>query len=820
MSKIIKNKEFYLVVGFISIYIIVNLIYGFLEDATWDDDCPARYYNTLDAFNNPKHFISKWSRPLFVLIFSPIVHLGRDSIFISMVFFTAIGAYYLYIGIKELGYANAFMIIPFLLFQTYFFCVSRNAETEPLSVLLLCLGFYFLVKKKWLGFVIVGGLMPLARLELSVLLVFWGWYLLKEKQYKYIPVLIVPVLLWNFAGLIIEGDWNYLYNATIGGDNKSNRYGHTTFGHYFQRYIYVLGPVIYIFFIAGIINKLKQFKFDMFIWWQFITGFMLYVIFSWKLNLGNAAGFLRNLVPLSPLVAIFALEGFNFLTDSFTNYNNSKKLNNENINLPERDFKYISENELKKLNSKKRNSYFKKENEYQSLIKKIKADNLIELKNKKRKLNSSLIWSFLIILLVGITTYIFHSFELRSHHKLTTKVDYTNLNWLIATILIILFSFFYLRKNQKKHILIIGSFLGVLALSFTAKTEPPNANMSPERITMQEISDIFKNSYINNQICYGNHIWFHWANSFDKNDTLKFNWLTIENLNNAKVGQIAIYENHYSHRLYGDVPKDWFSKRIDWVELDRRISSDKKFYCVIYQKSDSNYTDCIDKLSKYIKENNHYFSYLSRSELYRKQKKYDSSIVDLSTAISLDSTTFNAFFNRGNIHFLKKNYQKSIVDFSTSYELNPKSADAAHNIGVCYANMNKKDSAISYYDKALEIKPNFLSALNNKARMLKQINKKDESLLIYNKIVKLDKKNKKALLERAQIYFEKKNYKLCKEDLNKSIKLNPKNIQAYFVRGICNQNLKNNKEACKDFNFAAKSGHKTAQQYVNRFCIK
>ena len=818
MNKIVRNKEFYLVIGFISIYVIVNLIYGFLEDATWDDDCPARYYNTLDAFNTPKHFISKWSRPLFVLIFAPIVHLGRDSIFISMVLFTAIGAYYLYKGIKELGYENAFMIIPFLLFQTYFFCVSRNAETEPLSVLLICLGFYFLVKKKWLGFVIVGGLMPLARLELSVLLIFWGWFLLKEKQYKYIPILFVPLLLWNFAGYIMEGDWNYLYKVTIGAENKSNRYGHTTFGHYFQRYIYVIGPVIYLFFIAGLLNRLKQFKFDMFIWWQFVAGFMLYVVFSWKLNMGNAAGFLRNLVPLSPLVAIFALEGYNLITQSFTNYSLANKNKLKENKIPERDFKYISNDELNSLNTKKRNAYNKKENEYQLKVRRLEAENLIKLNKKNRQLKNSLIWTLMIIILIMISTYTFHSYELRSHHKLTEKTNYTNLYWLLSIISVLLFYFFIIKSQQKKYILILSSTIGILALSFTAKTEPYNANMSPERIAMQEISDIYINSFIVNQKCYSNHIWFHWANDLNRNDTSKFDWLTIENLNNAKVGEICIYENHYSHRLKGDVPKNWFNKRIDWVELDRKISNDNKFYAIIYQKTDSTLENGLNKINKFIIENNHYFSYLSRAEIYRKQKDYDSSIADLSIAISKDSNRFHGYFNRANIYFSQKNFQKSKSDFIRSYKLNRKSADAAHNIGVCFANMKMKDSAILYYNKALEIKPKFLSALSNKARLLKQMNKKDESLILYSKILSLDKDNVKALLEKAQIYFEKKNYSLCKENLNKSIKLNPKNIQAYFVRGICNQNLKNNQQACSDFNFAAKSGHPSAQQYVNRYC--
>ena len=556
----------------------------------------------------------------------------------------------------------------------------------------------------------------------------------------------------------------------------------------------------------------------MFIWWQFVTGFMLYVIFSWKLNLGNAAGFLRNLVPLSPLVAIISLQGYNFFIKAFLNFSISKQNFFKDLNLPERGFKQLSEDDLYQLNSKKRNTYQKKENEYQAILNKIKVTHLKKVKKEKTKITKPIIWCFIISIFTICTTFFYHSFQLRSHHKLTSKIDYTNLYWLLATFLLVLFAFLVFKKTQKKYILFTGSVLGFLALSFTTITEPPNKNMSPERITMQKVSNLFKSSNINNEICYVNHIWFHWANNFERNDTTKFNLLTIKNLNNAKVGEIGIYENHYSHRLLGDVPKDWFNKRIDWVELDREISSDNKFYSIIYQKSDSNLNDCLKKINEFIDENNLYFSYLSRAEIYKKKKKYDSSVIDLSKAISIDSSIFNGYFSRGNIYFLKKSFQNSKSDFLKSFQLNPKSPEAALNIGACFANMNERDSAINYYDKALKIKPNFINALSNKARMLKQINKKEESLSVYNKIISIDKNNIQAFLERAQIYFDKKDYTNCINDLNKSIKLNPKNIQPYFVRGICYQNLENQKAACLDFTFAAKSGHPSAQQFINRYC--
>ena len=50
---------------------------------------------------------------------------------------------------------------------------------------------------------------------------------------------------------------------------------------------------------------------------------MIYVIFSWKLSLGQAAGFLRHLIVLSPLVSYIALNGYNYWIDS-TNYKDRK----------------------------------------------------------------------------------------------------------------------------------------------------------------------------------------------------------------------------------------------------------------------------------------------------------------------------------------------------------------------------------------------------------------------------------------------------------------------------------------------------------------
>jgi Gpi18-like mannosyltransferase len=272
-----------------------------------------------------------------------------------MTLISAFGAYYLYLGVKKQQIKNAFLVIAFLLFQPFLFSLSRNAETEPLSVAILGLGFYFLSNKKWMQFAIIGGLLPLARLELSVLLIFWAYYLIKEKQFKYILFLGLPTFLWNISGWILTGDFLYVLNSTIGKDTGENRYGQTSFGHYFQRFIYVISPVIYIYFLVGLIYKTYIKKLDPFIWFQFVVGFLMYVIFSWKLSIGNAAGFLRNLTPLSPLVALITLEGYNYLWQLWERIQ-EKKFNINTISIP-KNFDELTEEEVNNLVPKKRSIY-------------------------------------------------------------------------------------------------------------------------------------------------------------------------------------------------------------------------------------------------------------------------------------------------------------------------------------------------------------------------------------------------------------------------------------------------------------------------------
>ncbi|MCH8327671.1 MAG: hypothetical protein IID15_04000 [Candidatus Marinimicrobia bacterium] len=293
--------------GLGAVYLLL-VLWGLLSEGTWDDDCVGRFFRVKNAFNDPSMFIDLWVRPLFALVYAIPLQLGKEAVVFESALITVATCYFIYRSARLMDRPNAFMVIPLLAFQAFYFPVSFSALTEPLAALILAAGLFLHLKRRYLVFALVGGLLPLARLELAPLLLFWAVILLRRQHYGYIALLALPTIGWNFAGALWSGDPIWLLHQVFTGD--SNRYGHGSFWQYPQRYIFFIGPAVFYLFMLGLQERLFKRKFD-FALIQFLAGFSIYILFSWKLNIGHAAGFIRNIYPLSPFAALLALEGFN-----------------------------------------------------------------------------------------------------------------------------------------------------------------------------------------------------------------------------------------------------------------------------------------------------------------------------------------------------------------------------------------------------------------------------------------------------------------------------------------------------------------------------
>ncbi len=507
-------EEKWVVIGCLGLYFLI-MLWGVLSEGTWDDDTPTRYFNVRNALNEPRQFLSIWNRPLFTLLYVWLFQLGKMFV-VQTALISVISAFVMYRAAKALRLQNAFMVIPFIVLQTYFFRIASTGLTEPLAALVLTFGFYFFVKKNFLAFAICGSLLPLARLELSVLLVFWAAILFRQRLWRYFPILVVPTLIWNFAGTIIDGNVFWLLEQIATGEE--NRYGHGRFWAYFQRYIFLTGPVIFYFFMLGFFERVYRRKFD-FLFLQFALGFMIYVLFSWKLSIGQAGGSMRNLISLSPFAGLFALYGYNLWLG----------------------------------------------------IKSDRADYL-----------RIVIFSLVV---TALTTF-FLSKKIAMRHVVLDEPEYIKLA--LISILAVIFSLrLNLLKNifsrPKNHSMISAILVGTIAV-YTMIKEPPEP-LSGERATIQRIAEWYEQekNTLKQSKTFVNHVWFFYSKNFNRLSA-RFDSVTKENLEAAPKSSIVIWDSHYSDRLEGDVPFEYFKNNSDFKEIVRLTTSDSVFTAAIFQK--------------------------------------------------------------------------------------------------------------------------------------------------------------------------------------------------------------------------------------------
>lgn len=293
----------------LAVYLLL-VFWGLLSDGTWDDDCASRFANVRHALVDPGQFLDVWNRPLFTLLLVLPFQLGQQMVVWTMAGFSVLTCYATYRAGRAYGMPRAHLLIPFVAFQSFFFPISYSALAEPLAALVIALGLWLHARRHFTWFALVGSLLPLARLELSLLLGLWGLVLLRARKWACIPLLATGVVLWNLGGALSSGDPLWLFHTIFGSVPSANPYGQTELSHYPLRLIFYLGPVFFYLLILGVTEKLATWKADIMVLGQFCLGLLIYILFSSTLTLGKSAGYVRHLAALAPLAALLSLHGF------------------------------------------------------------------------------------------------------------------------------------------------------------------------------------------------------------------------------------------------------------------------------------------------------------------------------------------------------------------------------------------------------------------------------------------------------------------------------------------------------------------------------
>jgi tetratricopeptide (TPR) repeat protein len=756
------DRSKYLVWAILLLYYALSITWGFAADSPWDDDCPTRFFNTLQAFHDPQQFVSPWNRPLFVILFAlPVKLLGKPAVILLMPLIAALSAWLLYRALRIRQTPYAWLAVPFLLFQVFYFSVSRNAETETLAAALIVAAFFFMQRKQWFAFAVMGALLPLARLELAILLPLWAWLLIREKQVRYIFVLPAGLLVWNFAGMLISssGDALWLVHSVLQSGESGNRYGHQTFGHYFQRYIYVTGPVVFYFFFLGLLQQVVRRRLRLFTGLQFILGFLLYVVISWKLDSGNAAGFLRNLLPLAPLTAILALEGA-VLCFSLREEPTEKK------QLPDR-----------------------------------------------------------ILLLAGsgvvlLCTILFFSKTMEVHHYLDDKPDYTNL--LFTSLCILSVVVFVLFRIGAKRIPLFAVLFSLLAIAHTLYTEPPGNNDNNERRIVSAVSRIYNEAGFGNRFTLVSHNWFFWINeNSDRNDTLRYQRLTLKQIAASPAGSIIFWDSHYSNRLGNNVNIDSLLSNNQYLELVRKQSLTDHFGVHLLIKTDPKDTAgqqqiAADMVRRFPDEAGVYCSRgLMRLSRWNDQQ---GAVSDFTEAISRDTGNDNSYRGRGFANYNMHNYAAAVPDFRKTLRLNKKQPGVYVALSVSLGMIERVDEAIEVCNAGLAEFPGDKSMLVvrrdlNKKKMNVEAVLNDQLVLI-----RQQPDNARSYLELANVLNAKNDMKGAIEALDKAIQLDPKLVNAHINKAILLGRSGRGKEACAALQLAVDLGSEKAVKMQQEMC--
>ncbi len=650
------------------LFVFVNLLWAFYSDNTWDDDCPARFQNTLHALKDPNQFVSLWNRPLFIILFVLPAQLGAWTIPIIQTLFSIFAGFSLYQVAKNQQLKFAYLAFPLLVFQPFVFGVSRYAMTEPLAITLICLSLFFQVKKKWNAFAICGALLPLARLELVIFFPFYIFALFNAKRYLSIFILGVPCLLWAIAGGLLNNNILWIIDETIGKEKKENRYGHQEWDTYLSRYAYVVGPVLILFSSLGSFKAWKSKFLRLYTLFPFLLGFFIYTLFSWKLNMGNAAGFLRNIIPLSPFLSLICLAG---ITSWFAFGSKRKQ-------------------KIKDCPSLKKEQSI-------NWVKKAKYFN--------SKISNSKFYFFMLLGLTLYVVYFFYTNKLESHHKISDSIRDFSLFY--TSILLLIFSTTVLFLNRKITNYLFPLSIFLTLSSYTLIVEHPLANTNEERQLVSNYTKMYNNIYFNERITHVNHPWFLWSSGKDRYNS-QMKRMKKDSLNKAAIGTLAILETHYSNRLGGDVDQTFLYKEEEWVEISRHITKKRNFILSTYEKVAGihEYEKVHFKFIEATDSSNPSAFYCLGNTYLTKVKDTEKAYNAFGKCVKIDSTYAEGFLGLGKTMIQVRNYKSAIAFFNQGLKNSPKNFNIMLQKSVAQINMKDFQAALKTLKKASKLNQN------------------------------------------------------------------------------------------------------------------
>ncbi|MBX2923972.1 MAG: hypothetical protein KF746_17365 [Chitinophagaceae bacterium] len=264
--------------------------------------------------------INLWSRGGYKILYAISGAMGEKAIVITNILFTCGSAYLTWLVAKKLELKHAWL--GFFLFglQPFILNLSFRCYPEVPTMFFSILLIFFYLRKQYIWAAVTASFLFTLRQEMAVFAVFLGVFFLVKK--RWLPFLLLawaPIAL-GCVGWYKTGNPMFIVDTLVQG-GFADTYQRNGFFYLWLMIPEIVGAIIAILFISGYISvftgdkesRKQQFRKFHSVFILFTVYFLMHCVFTSKsFGFGRSGGLGRFIIVVSPCIALIALAGLNF----------------------------------------------------------------------------------------------------------------------------------------------------------------------------------------------------------------------------------------------------------------------------------------------------------------------------------------------------------------------------------------------------------------------------------------------------------------------------------------------------------------------------
>lgn len=307
--------------------LLALLYFWFSQGSTgfYQDDEIGHYRNIRQFWGDPFSIMGNQPKPGWKILLVVPGFFGFTGVALAHCLITALTVVMTYKLGRAMRMKNASFAAFFLAAQPLYLQLSFRSYSEITAALFIVLSLYFYYREHWILAALASSYVFSIRQEFALVSIGLGVIFLMRRQWiPFLALAWMPVVL-ALIGWIATGTPTWLFDdmQRIG---LGVEVPHKPFWHYFETYVYMVGPVVLpllvlgywkVFFPAARIRE--QISEHGFLFFTYTVMFAWAVISAWDVpNFGANPGHWRYLLSIAPLTAIYAAKGANAIFENRT----------------------------------------------------------------------------------------------------------------------------------------------------------------------------------------------------------------------------------------------------------------------------------------------------------------------------------------------------------------------------------------------------------------------------------------------------------------------------------------------------------------------